>query len=424
MKKLESLKYKQLNLLTRTKLQTYIESGFKASEISKQMNLSRQTVYREIHNNSSIVPAKHPWDLKPHCVNYRECFKDVPSKMRHCPIKCPKYESKICDKLKSFPFVCNKCNKKGFCTMEKRFYYSDNANATTFSRLSESRKGIRMNKKDFDLIDKTVYEGIKKGQSIEHIIYSNPQINISASQVRYWINHGYMKTKRLDLRLANKYRTKNYEKREKVIKGKNPKLEHRYEDFLLYIQEHKGQLITEVDTVDGKSGDHKCLLTIHIKKYHFQFAYLLNSKTIESVNTAFYDLINKVGKELFQKIFGLILTDNGKEFNKLRNIEVDSNGEILTQVFFCHPYSSQEKGACENNHRLIRYIKEKGVSLDNLTQAQVDLMFSNINSLARTSLSGFTPYEEISKDFPTLPHILGISKINPNEVTLNKSLFD
>ena len=51
-------------------------------------------------------------------------------------------------------------------------------------------------------------------------------------------------------------------------------------------------------------------------------------------------------------------------------------------------------------------------------------MFSHINSLARGSLSGFTPYEALKKDIPTLPPKLGISMINPNDVTLNKSLLD
>ena len=117
------------------------------------------------------------------------------------------------------------------------------------------------------------------------------------------------------------------------------------------------------------------------------------------MNNAFVDLFNKVGKELFQKVFGIILTDNGHEFDKLRDIEIDEYGEVLTQVFYCHAYNSQEKGSCENNHRIVTYIKEKGVSLDSLTQDKVNLMFSHINSLARGSLSGFTPYEALKRIF-------------------------
>lgn len=93
-------------------------------------------------------------------------------------------------------------------------------------------------------------------------------------------------------------------------------------------------------------------------------------------------------------------------------------------MFYCHAYNSQEKGSCENNHRLIRYIKEKGVSLDNLTQDKVNLMFSHINSLARGSLSGFTPYESLEKDFPGLANELNIVKVEPKNVTLTKELLN
>ena len=425
MQKKESYKFKQLSLLDRTKLQSLIETGFTANQISNELQVSRQTVYREIRRHMLIVPPKQLWNLKTSCVHYGECFFNVKQKLRHCDINCPKYQLKTCDKLDSFPFVCNKCGKRALCTMTRQFYYCDRANQEAKQNLSEARQGIRkITCSEFTKIDNLVYEGVKKGQSIEHIVFSNPNLKVSNSQIRLWINQNIMKTKRLDLRLATKYNTNKYQSRTKKFIGKNPKLEHRYEDFLLYMKQNKGKLVTEVDTVIGKKGDKKCLLTILIKKYHFQFAYLLDDKTSESVNNAFFDLLNKVGKALFQKVFGIILTDNGKEFDKLRDIECDEQGEVLTQVFYCHAYNSQEKGSCENNHRLIRYIKEKGVSLDSLNQDQVNLMFSHINSLARGSLSGYSPYEAIKKDIPNLVDKLGISRINPNEVTLNQSLLD
>lgn len=425
MQKNESYKFKQLSLLDRTKLQSLIETGNTASEIANELQVSRQTIYREIRRHLLVIPPKQSWNLKTSCIHYGECFFNVPQKLRHCDINCPKYQLKVCDKLNSFPFICNKCGKRALCTMTKQFYYCDKANQEAKENLSDARQGIRKyTSSEFNKIDNLVYDGIKKGQSIEHIVFSNPDVKASSSQIRLWINQNIMKTKRLDLRLATKYNTNKYQPRKKKFIGKNPKLEHRYEDFLLYIKQNKGKLVTEVDTVMGKKGDKKCLLTILIKKYHFQFAYLLNDKTSESVNNAFLDLINKVGKDLFQKVFGIILTDNGSEFDKLRDIEIDNQGEVLTQVFYCHAYTSQEKGSCENNHRLIRYIKDKGVSLDSLTQDKVNLMFSHINSLARGSLSGYTPYESIKKDIPSLTYKLGISKINPNEVTLTQSLLD
>lgn len=424
MKKKESKNFKQLDVITRTKLQAFIESKYTASQIAKELNVSRQTIYREIKRNLQIISPIQPWNLKPNCIHYSDCFQGIPTKLRHCDPKCPKYELTKCSNLDKFPFVCNRCNKRAHCGHAMQFYKSDIAQDIFKDKQKETREGIRMLKSEFDKIDNFIYLGIKKGQSIEHIIFTNPDLGISSSQIRQWINKGAMKITRSDLRLANKYKTTKYEKRTVKFKGKNPKLEHRYEDYLLYILKNKGKLVCEVDTVIGKRDDRKVLLTIHIKKYHFQFAYLLNDKTSNSVNNAFIDLLNKVGKELFQKVFGIILTDNGCEFDKLRDIEIDEYGEVLTQVFYCHAYNSQEKGSCENNHRLVRYIKEKGVSLDNLTQDKVNLMFSHINSLARGSLSGFTPYEALEKDFPGLSNKLNIVKVDPKNVTLTKELLN
>ena len=79
----------------------------------------------------------------------------------------------------------------------------------------------------------------------------------------------------------------------------------------------------------------------------------------------------------------------------LDEIEVDSNGELISRVFFCDPYSSSQKGACEKitNLFVTFYLKE---AFDSLTQKDVDLIFSHINSTPRKSLGFLLP-------MPSLP---------------------
>ena len=60
---------------------------------------------------------------------------------------------------------------------------------------------------------------------------------------------------------------------------------------------------------------------------------------------------------LYRKLFQVLVTI---EFSLLDEIEVDSKGELISRVFFCDPYSSSQKGACEKNHEFIRYILPKG----------------------------------------------------------------
>ena len=126
---------------------------------------------------------------------------------------------------------------------------------------------------------------------------------------------------------------------------------------------------------------------------------------------------------MWKKIFPIMLSDNGIEFNKFYELENDDNGEHLSNVFYCDPYRSSQKGACEKNHEFIRYIEPKHHSLDHLTQEKVDLIFSHINSVYRVSLNGVRPidlaYTILGEEFLK---IINIKKIEPDDVNLTQSL--
>lgn len=119
----------------------------------------------------------------------------------------------------------------------------------------------------------------------------------------------------------------------------------------------------------------------------------------------------------------LFLTDNGPEFDSLLNL---CNEDPNMHVFYCHPLSSFEKGAWKRNHVLIRYIHYKGWSFDGMTQEEINILFSNINSYPRKSLNGKTPYQCVLED-PRLGKefldLIGINKVECDDVTLNPSLL-
>ena len=66
--------------------------------------------------------------------------------------------------------------------------------------------------------------------------------------------------------------------------------------------------------------------------------------------------------------------DNGDEDNLLHIIVNES------KLYNCHAYYSGEKETLENKHRLIRRIIKKGESIDNYTQANIDIIFIFINN--------------------------------------------
>ena len=137
------------------------------------------------------------------------------------------------------------------------------------------------------------------------------------------------------------------------------------------------------------------------------------------------ELRDYLGLDNWIRIFPVILTDNGIEFNDLYQLENDYlTGEHLSNVFYCNPYCSSQKGACERNHEFIRYIEPKYHSFDHLNQDKVNLIFSHINSVYRSSLNGIRPIDLaeaiLGKEFLD---IIGIKKIEPDNVNLTQSLI-
>ena len=129
------------------------------------------------------------------------------------------------------------------------------------------------------------------------------------------------------------------------------------------------------------------------------------------------------GYGIYSSFTEILLTDNGPEFDALLDFcDIDPN----IHIFYCHPLSSFEKGSCERNHVLFRYIQYKGWSFDNFKQEDVNLLFSNINSYPRKSLKGKTPYQAVFED-PRLGkeflNLIGIYKVDCDDVTLNPSLL-
>ena len=179
-----------------------------------------------------------------------------------------------------------------------------------------------------------------------------------------------------------------------------------------------------MDTIEGIKGG-EVLLTIHFVNCSFMLAFIREHNDAQSVINIFNMIENKFGIELFKKLFPVILTDNGSEFSNPIEIEFNMNtGELRTQIFYCEPGRPDQKGACEVNHEMIRRILPKGTSLDNLTQEDINLMMSHINSYKRKKLNNCSPLQLFSimygKDIAIQ---FGIIEIDSNNVNLSENLL-
>ncbi len=131
------------------------------------------------------------------------------------------------------------------------------------------------------------------------------------------------------------------------------------------------------------------------------------------------------GTEYYNKLFSLILTDRGTEFEKHQLFEINSStGEIRSNIFYCDPMHPSQKPHVENNHNYIRDIIPNGISIQNITQDDLNLMFSHINSTSRKCFDGKSPYEMFEFLYgKEAIDLLNIQKIEKDKVILKPYLL-
>jgi IS30 family transposase len=157
-------------------------------------------------------------------------------------------------------------------------------------------------------------------------------------------------------------------------------------------------------------------------------AFLCDDRTADAILNKLRFLWTGLGEETFAERFQVLLTDNGSEFSSPTAIETREYGTIRTHIFYCDPGASYQKGAVERNHEFIRCYLPKPSSFDNLTQSQVDLMMSHINSYSRPVLNDKTPYEMFAflygqEALQQLLRLLCLTIIPPDNIVLNNSIF-
>jgi IS30 family transposase len=184
----------------------------------------------------------------------------------------------------------------------------------------------------------------------------------------------------LNLRWGKKKRKKRFGSRDKrgqipnrVSIEKRPELVNQrgrigdWEGDTIIGKNHRGKLVTLVDRVS--------LLT-RIRKVENKTAAVVCQSIIQTIRT------------LADSFFSLTL-DNGTEF---------TYHEEMTQttgipIYFCHPYSSFERGTNENTNGLIRQYFPKITDISLLTEQEVQKVEDLLNHRPRKKLGYLTPYE-------------------------------
>lgn len=384
---------KRLTFSQRIKLQVFLEDPRCKSlkTIADTLKVNRVTLYKEILSRRTSVG----------------CKQVVVQKGPILP----------CKLLEKFPFCCNICRFRPKC-IRRVFIYDAYTAHENFSRTKHScSTGPSISNDELAELDQKVSPRVLMGQSLYHITSSDDTIKVSQQTLRRYIQKGYLKCKPIDLprTVQRKHNDFVIQKRTHI----DPKLlmGRTFEDFKTLISTSKDMKIIQIDTVYGKTKDLSVILTIFEPKSKLQFGVLI-PKTSDAVNRVILSLIEKFNS-INKKMFDVILTDNGKEFMGLPQIQINEMGEYRFMLYYCDPYCSWQKGGCERNHELFRYVKRKGITLDTVSQSELNQIFSNINSLKRKSLNGLTPYEVFAKTYGyEALELIGITNVQPHNIIL------
>lgn len=152
------------------------------------------------------------------------------------------------------------------------------------------------------------------GASPDHIYASHAQdLKVSERTLYRYIDNNVFSIRNLDLPKKVRYRKR---RQPKIL----TKMEYKYrrgrtyEDFNKFISANPDISVVEMDTVRGKKMKGKVLLTLIFRKTDFMLVFLMESGTQQCVRDVFDSLTDLLGLEIFRKLFGVILTDNGVEF--------------------------------------------------------------------------------------------------------------
>ncbi len=139
----------------------------------------------------------------------------------------------------------------------------------------------------------------------------------------------------------------------------------------------------EADTIIGKGRQGAIVTIVERRSMYLKLSIPIRKKA----HLVAYEMVRLLGR--YKKHVHTITTDNGLEFAQHRQVAK----KLKCDYYFCHPYSSWERGLNENINGLIRQYIPKGSSFEHLSAQEIKHIENRLNHRPRKSLGWKTPYE-------------------------------
>lgn len=427
-------KNKHLSIDERFTIKSMLDQSASFKAIARSLGRDCTTISKEVR--SHLIFKKTGCFGRPFndCANRFSCpisglcsdpscrFKKC-SLCSRCHLYCPDYFKQYCPSLLKPPYVCNGCRDRNNCTLEKHLYSASAAQQEYELIRSESRSGICLSEDEALQLDAFISPLLKKGQSIHHICASNPsEVMFSEKTLYHYVDAGIFSARNIDLPRKVSFKPRR-SAHDSFKVDKSCRAGRTYLDFQDFLSRWPDCPVVQIDSVIGRKGG-KVLLTLHFVKSEFMLAFLRDRNTAASVFQVIEKLYRELRPDRFMKIFPVLLGDNGSEFSDPLSLEMDTENNQRTRVFYCDPSAPYQKGSAENNHEFIRRILPKGSSFDGLEQTDINQMMNHINSYKRANLGDRSLYEMFRFLYgQEILEALGAVLISANDIILRPELL-
>lgn len=337
-------RFKQLTRADRLKIEALDKAGHKVKEIAEHIGVHQSTIYRELQRG-----------------RYIHTNSDLTEEERYSPdIAEERYQQNLRDKGPDL-----KIGKDHRLAeyIENKIANEDYSPGAVLGEIKA--KGMEF---DTEISKPTLYSYIEKGV--------------------------FLTITNKDLPVKGIRRKKNKKVRTQARAAAGDSIEKRPDS--VKTREEFGHW--EMDTVVGKKGESKhSLLVLTERKTRDEIVVLLFEHTMQAVVRAL-DCIEKKWGDLFSEVFKTITVDNGAEFSDCKGLEESIlEDRQRTKVYYCHPYSSYERGSNENQNRLVRRKIPKGINFDDKTIEEIQEVEDWINNYPR-EMFGWRTAAEMFQD--------------------------
>ena len=208
-------KNKHLTNDERLQIERLLNGQASLSQIAENLGKHKTTISREVRARAIPSDKGAPHRIRNRCIKRADCNKfhlciDIRSDKTYCNRKCstcnlcneicPDFEEQVCYKLYEPPYVCNGCAEEYQCVLRKSYYLNKMAHEAYREMLMESRAGANITEDELFTLDGLVSPLIRRGQSVHHIVTSNPdKFNISEKSIYRYVDGGLLTARNIDM---------------------------------------------------------------------------------------------------------------------------------------------------------------------------------------------------------------------------------